>query len=1100
MALVGSALVSLGLEAGGLMSGLSAATGALSRFGEGVSVTQGIGVAFAAVGVAAVGMGVASVKAAADFQSGLTSLVTGAGEAQKNIGMVSSGIMDLSTATGTSTSQLVSGMYMIESGGYHGAAGLAILKAAAEGAKVGNADLGVVADATDTVLKNFGDTGLTASQAVNTLIGTVSHGKTTMQDLSASLSQILPTAAAAKIGLNDTMAAMATMTGEGIPAANAATYLRQTILALEAPSTSAKKALADVGLTSAQVSTEMQHSLPGALQMITDAVGKKFPAGSAAYVEAIKNISGGSRTMQGMLDLTGTHLKTLQDNVAGLSASVKSGGNSINGWSDVQKTFNFAMSQASAAVNSVFIAVGTQLLPILTPLVSQVATSVGQFTNWIQTSGVLSTVIHGLVSGVQMAVGFLGNLIAIGSSVVSFFQQNQLAAGLLMVAIGALGGVMTLFAAASVAKMILGLLDFGLSLATSVAESLAGAATMTTTFTTMSGMIVASMGTAAASIMAVAGPFLLVGAIIAGAVAIVIVVIKNWGAISTWLQGAWAGVVGFFQGAMQAIGNAVNGVIGWFNQWKPLILSIGGVILTFLAPALIQTGVNAAIAGAQMLASFVTGLVTSGAAAATSAAGGIAAFIGGLIESGTQAVIAGAKFVAGLIPSIISFAATSISAAATAIPAMIAGFISWAVAGWSAAAATIAATWPILLIIAAVLAFIAIIVLLVTHWNQVVSFLGTVWNAIAGVAKTVWGAISGFFMSVWNGILNFLKAVWNVIFTAAKIIFIIIADVILLPFIPLITFFKTHWAQIQAVLSAAWNMIKSIATTVWNAIIGFFQTIIQGWIIIFTTVWNFISPYLQAIWTTISTVASTIWNAISSFFTTIFTTIQNIVTTVWTAITNFFQMEITGWKIIFTTVWNAITGFLSGVWNGISNTASSIWNNITSTIMGVIHGLQSKLTGAWNTIKNDFSNAFNALSGLAQGAWNDVQGAVKGGINAVIGLINGMINGVNNISSKVGLPSIPTIPYLARGGTNLGGGLYVVGDAGPEILQLPGGSSVYPMSSFSPSVTPSVSSTGGGNGDIYLQIYLDSTEMTNQLGGKIIKKVLAHGPSKGWAA
>ena len=87
MALVGSALVSLGLEAGGLMSGLSAATGALSRFGEGVSVTQGIGVAFAAVGVAAVGMGVASVKAAADFQSGLTSLVTGAGEGGQGRGI-----------------------------------------------------------------------------------------------------------------------------------------------------------------------------------------------------------------------------------------------------------------------------------------------------------------------------------------------------------------------------------------------------------------------------------------------------------------------------------------------------------------------------------------------------------------------------------------------------------------------------------------------------------------------------------------------------------------------------------------------------------------------------------------------------------------------------------------------------------------------------------------------------------------------------------------------------------------------------------------------------------------------------------------------------
>jgi TP901 family phage tail tape measure protein len=254
----------------------------------------GLGGALIATGLAAATLAatlaVTATKAAGNFQSELSSLSTGAGESVKNLGMVNDGLLKMAVDTGTTTKQLTSGLYMIESGGYHGAAGLAILQAAAQGAKVGNADLGVVADATDTVLKNFGDTGLTASNAVNTLVATVSRGKTHMGDLSTSLSQILPTASAARVGLNDVMGAMSTMTGEGIPAANAATYLRQMLIALQAPSAGSVKALSAIGLTTGDVADAMHKSLPGALQMITDKLKSVYGEGTPEYLAAVKHI------------------------------------------------------------------------------------------------------------------------------------------------------------------------------------------------------------------------------------------------------------------------------------------------------------------------------------------------------------------------------------------------------------------------------------------------------------------------------------------------------------------------------------------------------------------------------------------------------------------------------------------------------------------------------------------------------------------------------------------------------------------------------------------------------------------------------------------
>jgi hypothetical protein len=106
-----------------------------------------------AIGAAAIGVGTSSVKMAGDFQESMTQLVTGAGESKANIKMVGDGILQMAGQVGQSTTLLAQGMYMIESAGYHGAAGLSVLKAAAEGARVGNADLGTTANALTTVMR-----------------------------------------------------------------------------------------------------------------------------------------------------------------------------------------------------------------------------------------------------------------------------------------------------------------------------------------------------------------------------------------------------------------------------------------------------------------------------------------------------------------------------------------------------------------------------------------------------------------------------------------------------------------------------------------------------------------------------------------------------------------------------------------------------------------------------------------------------------------------------------------------------------------------------------------------------------------------------------
>lgn len=490
------------------------AEGGLSKFGK---LVGGVGIA---AGATAIGIGVAAVKMAGDFQAGMTSLVTGAGESQKNIGMVSDAVLKMAVDTGTSTSQLTSGLYMIESAGYHGAAGLTVLKAAAEGAKVGNADLGTVADATTTILKDYPGVMGGATGAVNTLIATVANGKTHMQDLAGAMSQVLPTASAAGVGLNDVMGAMATMTGEGVPAANAATYLRQTIIALEAPSGAGAKALKSIGMSAQSVQDDIKsRGLPQTLADITEAVGKKFPVGSAAYVEALKNISGGSKSMQGILDLTGDHLKDFRDNTGKVADAANKSKDGIAHWSDVQNDFNFKMDRAREVVETLMISLGQHLLPVIGALV-------GWFTNMLP--GAISFV----TGAFQKVSGAVQN-------VIQFFQNTGPAATAVKLVLGIVAGAMLGMAASAVPAMI------------------AGLAASVTAF----GAQTVAAGAAAIATLAAAAPFLLVGAAIGAVIGVIILIVSHFKDIQAGLQNLQTGIRNMVENVLELLSH-IPGPVG----------------------------------------------------------------------------------------------------------------------------------------------------------------------------------------------------------------------------------------------------------------------------------------------------------------------------------------------------------------------------------------------------------------------------------------------------------------------------------------------------------------------------------------------------------
>jgi TP901 family phage tail tape measure protein len=411
----------------------------------------------AALGVA-VGLGLA-VKGAADFQQQTTRLVTSAGESARNLGMVQRGILALSSATDTSTSQLASGMYMVESAGFHGAAGLTVLKAAAEGAQAEGANLADVANAVTSGLNAYGLKAKDATAFTDMMKTAVGQGKMTMQDFASSLSAVLPKAAAAHISFQQVAGAVATMTGMGMSARQATQDLAATIHSLVQPSGVAGQEMRAMGLSALQVEKNVgRQGLTGTLAELSDAVLKNTHGGSVmlgymqkmtpaaqglarqilagsistkqlrnavydlnpeqaklislfetastsatglkqTYAGAMSTMLGGSTGLNTALMLTGTHAKTFADNVKAIGGAAKGAGSNVKGWSLIQGQANFQLGSAVKAIEAMGISLGMALLPSVTAVLKPITSFLGLIARNKAAAIAFAAILGGVLAG-----------------------------------------------------------------------------------------------------------------------------------------------------------------------------------------------------------------------------------------------------------------------------------------------------------------------------------------------------------------------------------------------------------------------------------------------------------------------------------------------------------------------------------------------------------------------------------------------------------------------------------------------------------------------------------------------------------------------------
>lgn len=294
-----------------------------------VAMNSVVGVAnkISAVSILAAGaVAVGSLEMASKFEKSTMLLVTAGGESMGALESVRKGILDVSTQTGTSAEQMSEGMYIMEKAGYRGAAGLAALKAAAQGAKDENVDLQTMAQAVTDVLLDYGykmDSVAHATDSsvrvTNMLVAASGAAKTTMTDFAGSMSAVIPIASTAKISFDQIGGAIATMTQHGQTAQQSSQNLANLIQSLVRPNNLASAAMSQFGIDTVDLAQHLgDRGLSGSLKMVSQQILDHMGPDGMVLQDTMKNNANATKAMS-------TIIAQLPPDLAELSKGLQDG-------------------------------------------------------------------------------------------------------------------------------------------------------------------------------------------------------------------------------------------------------------------------------------------------------------------------------------------------------------------------------------------------------------------------------------------------------------------------------------------------------------------------------------------------------------------------------------------------------------------------------------------------------------------------------------------------------------------------------------------------------------------------------------------------------
>ena len=399
------------------------------------AIGPAIGIAAGALAAAKIGGFLSgAVSEATDLKTALTEVVTLTGAtgdaAQKSLGEFASLVGDVSKEFGIAQDTLTNGLYNAISAGVPKGNALEFLQVASQAAIAGTTDVNTAVDGLSTVVNAFGLSAKDAQRVADSMFTAVKGGKTTFAELSSSMSNVAPAAAAAGVGFEEINAAIATLTVGGTDTSVATNQLKAALTGLQRPSEEMDAIFQALGFDSAQLAIESE-GLGFALGAVSDFAdgnnGKMIELlGSVEAVSAVQVLAG-----------TGAE-KFAQE----LAAQGEAAGSTAAAFEEIDATRSAERNKV--AFDNLALTLGTILLPIAVGFTDFLTTT---FVPFLEDKlvpafeGVTEFIIETLVPAFSAIFGFIRDNVPVIATFVGVlgalliaFNLQAIATKLLMIA------------------------------------------------------------------------------------------------------------------------------------------------------------------------------------------------------------------------------------------------------------------------------------------------------------------------------------------------------------------------------------------------------------------------------------------------------------------------------------------------------------------------------------------------------------------------------------------------------------------------------------------------------------------------------------------
>lgn len=308
-------------------------------------------------------------------------------------------------------------------------------------------------------------------------------------------------------------------------------------------------------------------------------------------------------------------------------------------------------------------------------------------------------------------------------------------------------------------------------------------------------------------------------------------------------------------------------------------------------------------------------------------------------------------------------------------------------------AAFLALDAPILLIIGAVAAVIAILVWL---WNTNESVRNALTNAWDVISTTIGGAIQSvidWFIQLYDNIMQTMEPIIPLFEKFGEIINQVLGTLVVGVINSLVMSFQYLWTIVSVVFTAIGAIIQSIFQIVFGIFTAFIQLITGDF-----------SGALQTLQNTFTNVLNIIWGAVQS----IFSQISNFI---FSSLNSILGTSISSWSQIL----SSTTQFVSQIWSNVTSWFSRVAQTVASKMaqaLGFIisHGAQwvSAIIGAMARFVSSVISGFVNVIGQVRSGMSRAVAAIKGflgqfvsaGMQMMAGLARGIMSGASQVISS----------------------------------------------------------------------------------------------------